>query len=126
MARYADENNYVICQFAQRAAGDVYVSLQQYDNGIATERAKGDVVNYDQLGGADITAAVQVWGNQAACAFNDHMISTVLANNPLVNPPAHGQVGFSVWDPTKGTSEIIVKTAAVTTDIYNLGPNIEE
>ena len=125
VARYADDNDYVLCDFDEHAAGDVYISLKQYQAGKETELAQGDVFNYNQLGGANLTAAIQVNGNQATCSFNNHTVSTALAEDALVNPPAQGEIGFTTWNPAEGASEIDIKNVGVISAIYDLGPNVE-
>jgi hypothetical protein len=125
IARYADNKNYAVCEFNSQTAGKLRIFLRQYQNGKIITLAKGDILNYNQRGGSNIVAAIQVHGNQAVCAFNNQTISTLFAQDTLATPPLQGQVGFAAWDPTPGNSEIIVKNVGVSSDIYELGTNIQ-
>lgn len=124
VARHADDGDYVLCTFEEETAGMVHIWLRQYHNYVPVILAGGTIPNYNQLGGADITAAIAVFGNQATCSFNYHSISTLTANSSL-QPPLSGGIGFMTSDADVNNSEIIVKTVGVSQTKYDLGPNAQ-
>jgi hypothetical protein len=122
MARYVDDKNYLECEFGEQNIGTLQVNFEQFINGTETTLASGNINNYNQIGGADISAAIQVNGDQGSCGFNYNSISTYVAGNSI-QPPFTGGIGIVVWDPTINNSKIIVKSLGVSTSSYYLGPN---
>jgi hypothetical protein len=120
VARYKDDNNYVVCEFDEKYVGTVHMRLEQHVDGRVIDLADGDVQNYNQMGGSGITAVIQVSGTQGACAFNYHTISSLLTGDEL-QAPFSGQIGFTTWDPTENNSAIVVENIGVTNSIYYLG-----
>jgi len=122
IARYVDNKNYVVCEFDERFMGDVQMSIQQFVNGKKTDLARGDIKNYNQMGGANVIAGIEVQGDQALCAFRGHTISTLFANTAL-NPVQDGEIGFTTWNPATGNSQLVVHSVGVVSQAYSLGLN---
>ncbi len=112
VARYTNNKNYVACEFDEVALGDVQINLEQYINGDEYTIVQGDVNGWDQWGGSNIVAAIQVQNSQGTCSFNGHIISTAGTGN-TINPPFSGRIGFTTWDSDKNNSEIVVKQVSV-------------
>jgi hypothetical protein len=120
IARYVDDNNYVVCDFDEPQVGDVRMSIEQYVNGNEIDLANGNIENYNQVGGAGIDVAIAVQGSEGECAFNGNVISTLVAST-AITPVQSGEIGFMTWDRTLGNSEIVVHTVGVTAGTYDLG-----
>lgn len=123
MARYQNDNNYLLCNFDEQNVGTIHMILEQYVNGVRTELADGNVSNYNQAGGVNISAAIQVDGDQASCGFNYHAISTTVAGDNVSPALLKGGIGFTTWNPTVGKGQIVVKSVGVSTSSYYLGPD---
>jgi hypothetical protein len=126
IARYIDDNNYIVCQFDERALGAVHLRLDEHLNGQVIHLADGDVLNYEEEGGSNIIAAIQLSGNQGICAFNGYIISS-LADSDTISPAlSHGEIGFTSWDPALDNSQIIVNNMAASTNMFQLGTYVQQ
>ena len=116
IAWYTDNNNYVACNFNEDYLGDVQMTLQQHENGIVNTLAQGDVTDYDQWGGTNLTASIQVDYSQGSCTFNNHTINMVGSGNALT-PPYSGGIGFATWNSNSNNaannSQVVVKSIEV-------------
>lgn len=106
-ARYIDAQNYVLCYFDETDVGDVQIKVEEHVNGVEYTLAQGDVENWDQSGGSDITASIEVQDSVGICSFDNHSVSSAGLGNTLALPYA-GRIGFMTWDPTVNNSRIIV------------------
>jgi hypothetical protein len=123
VGRYNTSGNYLVCEFSQQAAGTVTVLLNQHLNNDVKTLAIGLIRNYNELGGSDISASIQVKGDQVSCGFNYNSISTIVAGTRVDNSLLKGGIGFTTYDPIKKNSEIDVKSVGVALGTYYLGPN---
>lgn len=121
VARYVDDQNYLVCEFDEKNVGDLNIKLDQHLGGVVTHLADGDILNYDQAGGVNITADIQVKGDQGSCAFNGHTVSSLFTSQSIDPALSHGEIGFTTWDPTVNNSQIMVKNVGVSKTIYRLG-----
>jgi hypothetical protein len=112
-ARAVDSQNYVLCAFDEQNLGAVHVVLQQFVNGNASTLATGDILNYDQPGGTDVDAYINVHGTTADCSLNNHIISSAGSSGGGLNPPFSGGIGIVMWDPVPGTSALTIKSVDV-------------
>lgn len=120
VARYVDSNNYIVCTFDEFYLGDVHMSIHQHVGGKVMDLTDGNILNYNRQGGTNLSVALEVQGSQAACGFDGHAISTIIAGNSLV-APFNGEIGFTTWDAKPNNTEIVVKNIGVVTGAYTLG-----
>jgi hypothetical protein len=111
-ARYTDAQNYVLCYYDEPYLGQIDISLEQHINGTEYTLATGEIMNFDQWGGSNITAGIRVFNTQGACYFNNNVVSSA-ETGYTINPPYSGDVGFTTWDPAKNNTELIVKSIDV-------------
>jgi hypothetical protein len=119
IARYQDSDDYVVCSYNEQQVGLVTMNLDQFIDGKQVNLAYGSVSNYNQLGGAGLPVAIEVHGDQGACGFDGHEISTAIDATTLT-PTSWGAIGFSTWDPNTNNSEIVVHNVSVISGTYNL------
>lgn len=116
VARYIDNNNYLVCEYDTKNVGDMNLQLKEYVNGVATTLVNGDfsAANGSGGNGSIVATAIRVAGNQASCAFNGDSISNTVAG-PSIDPSLsnNGEIGFTTWDPANNNSLIAVKSVQV-------------
>lgn len=103
LARYKDNKNYVACVFASTS-----LRVEQMIDG---ER-KLIVEKKNNLGsiGKDKKVGIGVYGNSVICYANTKL---VLESSNLESVPDHGGIGFEIWDPEVGNSEMVIKEVLV-------------
>jgi hypothetical protein len=114
-ARYTNAQNYVLCYYDEKALGDLQISFEQHINGKEYTLAQGTVNTFDQWGGSNLTASIQVDDSQGSCSLNGYLVSTIGTGNSI-NPPFSGKIGFTTWDPNLDNSQIVVKSINVTSN----------
>jgi len=112
LARYTDPDDYVLCNFNEENLGSIHITVEQRLHGGTAILASGDIFDYDQLGGSNVTASIKVQDTYAVCAFNNHTISS-FETGGTINPPFTGRIGFTAWDPNPDNSLIVVKSIDV-------------
>jgi hypothetical protein len=125
VARYVSDQNYLVCQFDEKNVGDVHLRIDQHLDGNVTHLADGDVLNYNQMGGSNITVAISVQGTETSCGFNGYSISTIIASDAAANS-SKGEIGFTTWDPNTNNSQIVVTTIGVVPWSYSLGNHVTD
>jgi hypothetical protein len=111
-ARYADAQNYVLCYFDEKNAGNLQISLKQHINGTEYILAQGTANDYNKNDDSDVTASIRVQDTSGACTFDDHTVSSDGTGNTL-NSSLSGRIGFMTWDPSNGNTQVIVKSVDV-------------
>jgi hypothetical protein len=111
-ARYTNAQNYVLCYYDETNLGTVEVSLEQHVNGQEYTLEKGTITGYNQFGGTNITASIDVFNTQMSCTFNNNTVSSI-GTGFTVNPPYSGKIGFIAWDPAENNAEIVVHSLNV-------------
>lgn len=120
MADYVDPKNFLVCEFDERNVGTIEVSFEKHVNGVVTSLATNNVINYEQMGGDDIMAAIEVHDNVGTCSFNNQTVSSVF-DLDVATSSQKGEIGFTTWDPQMNNSEIIVHTVGVINGAYQFG-----
>jgi len=111
IARYQNNKNYAVCEFSEPYLGEVQISLEQYINGNKILLGSGEDTSYNELGGSNINAYIEVQGTNETCSFNNHVVSGL---SSTLSPPFSGGIGFITWDQNVNNSQIIVKNINVT------------
>lgn len=113
IARYTDSGDYVECEFNDETPGSVEIFLRQYIKGEEYDLSSAIASNDSGVGDTNANGSISVKSNEAACSFNNHVVSEY---GTTLNPPFSGGIGFSTWDPTVNNSEIVVKSVTVTSN----------
>lgn len=121
VARYVDDNNYLVCEYDEKYVGEVHLRLDEHLDGNVIHLANGNVINYEEMGGPNIDAAIQVNGDQGECAFDGYIISSLIASNKIDPSLTYGEIGVTSWDPATDNSTIAVKSIGVVAGAYELG-----
>jgi hypothetical protein len=116
MARYVDNNNYVLCEFDQLDNADVEMQLEQFVNGQESDIAQGYIENYSLNPGTFINASINVNGTIGTCTLDGHEVSNQGPDDFLLFAPFSGGIGFQNWDPASGVAKIVIGSVSVQQD----------
>ncbi len=103
LARYADDYNYVACNFSEAS-----VIISEHLKNTAINLAEKE--NTLKLANKDIKLSIDVDGNSVRCYVNDKLIASATG---LTKELKNGGVGFNIWDPALNTSQIVIKKVKI-------------
>ena len=113
IADYADASNYVACEYTKTDTNTLAVQLVQYAHSYRIPLTSA--VTLTSGAAVDLDVGIQTQGIYGSCALDGETI-TNQGMGPGRIPMAsswNGGIGFSVNDPTVGTSRLIVKSVSV-------------
>jgi hypothetical protein len=124
MADYHDASNYILCEYTA-SPGTVNVQFDQFTDGYKTALTPRVAIPWGNASGTaedstspDLNVAIAVHGVYGSCSLNGQLVSNEGAGPGKVpmSQSGSGTIGFTVSDPTPGTSRLTVKSVSVAAD----------
>jgi hypothetical protein len=112
MARYSSGSNYVMCSFDDEGN----VSIFRTSDGQQQLIGQGAVANFSTQNPAQspvVQASIEVRDTHVQCGLNGGMVPDNLYSG-MSQELMSGGIGFTVWDPDDGNSQISVTNISVT------------
>lgn len=103
LARYKDGENYTACNFSDSEA-----RIEQRLNG--KNRIMVEVKHNSNFPKNDLELAIRVSKDKVECSASGKIIAYAYYLSPVLSS---GGIGFKIWDPTQGNSELTVREVSV-------------
>jgi hypothetical protein len=111
VARRADGGDLLECVFSEIDSSDTNVSINMISNGQTVTLSQGDslVTPSSHLFSIGFPVSMEVQGQNVRCDVDNQTISADIPSGLLTQ----GGIGFIIWDPQQGNSQILVNEISV-------------